>query len=196
MQLLVLSYDTLNGKPITAACEAWYTDSWLIDLLESDSRRKDVPAQERLLQMLKDSDPTMRYTACEDLRAANESNEQVVDALEQATQDKDTRVAYAAQRALEAGVHQLVLIKLGRAIPAIVPDKPRQTSKQLSPKVAKPRKKTTPGATLIWIGLGLLIVGFLCAFRTHEPAAVLSMILGGALLLVGVVMLFNTLLGL
>ena len=75
-----------------------------------------MSALDRYLQMLNSPKASTRYDACEELRVANESGEQVILALEKMLHDKDTGVANAAQRALDAEVHQQMLIKLGRPV--------------------------------------------------------------------------------
>jgi uncharacterized protein YbjQ (UPF0145 family) len=72
---------------------------------------------DKFLQMLNSPNASTRYDACEQLRIANESSEQIVIALEKSLEDKDPDVADAAMRALKAEIHQQILAKLGRATP-------------------------------------------------------------------------------
>ena len=72
---------------------------------------------DKYLQMLNSPKASIRFEACEELRLADKSNEQVIVALEKALEDKDPSVADAALRALRAEAHQQMLGRLGRATP-------------------------------------------------------------------------------
>ena len=72
---------------------------------------------ETYLEMLSSPRADTRYDACEGLRAADESSESVVLALEKAINDPSADVADAAKKALHAVVHQEMLEKMGRAMP-------------------------------------------------------------------------------
>jgi uncharacterized protein YbjQ (UPF0145 family) len=73
-----------------------------------------MPSIEKCLEMLKSSKADKRYEACEWLRVSQTSNEQIINALQNTLQDKESSVADAAKKALKADVHDEMLKKLGR----------------------------------------------------------------------------------
>jgi len=72
---------------------------------------------QKILQMLDSPKSSIRYDACEELRVANESSEQVILALEKTLGDPDPEVAEAAKKALQAEKHRQMLETLGRPLP-------------------------------------------------------------------------------
>ena len=79
---------------------------------------------QKFLEMLQSPKSSKRYMGCEELRVAEKSSEEAVNALEQLIHDPDPGVAYAAVRALNSEANASVLLSLGRRPPELVKQAP------------------------------------------------------------------------
>ena len=120
------------------------------------------------LELLKSRNAHTRHEACEDLLLAKTSSERIVQALEKALQDEDPLVADAAQRALNAEVHQQMLVRLSVERPQRPADLRQEAQRKVTEPqrtASRPSNKALPrffwGGMVIFLGaIALLSIGF------------------------------------